>query len=225
MDTLNIKEVWNGDCLELMKNINDCSIDLILTDPPYKMTKNGKSCRQNYMPASSTENIFKGELPDTQQWMDESFRLLKDGSHFYTFCNINDISNFLNCGAKAGFKLHNIITMIKDTKMPNRWYLKFSEYVLFFRKGYAKPINDMTSRDYEFVNMPTIKNGKLHVTQKPLLFIEKLINNSSLENQIVLDPFCGSGTTLLAAKNLKRNFIGIERDKEYYDICVERLTC
>lgn len=218
-----MEEVWLGDCLDLIKGISDSSIDLIITDPPYKMTKNGKSCRENYMPASSTENLFSGTIPDTQTWMNESFRVLKDACHFYVFCNINEIRNYLNCADSAGFKLHNIITMIKDTKMPNRWYLKFSEFVLFFRKGGAKPINDMTSRDYEFVTMPKISSGKLHITQKPLAFVEKLVANSSNEGDVVLDIFAGSGTTLLAAKNLNRQFIGIEQEEKYYNIILERL--
>lgn len=218
-----LQEIWHGDCLELMKNIPDGSIDLVVTDPPYKMTKNGKSCRENYMPASSSGNIFSGELIKVGDWMSECFRVLKNQSHFYTFCNINDIRDYLNAAFECGFRLHNIITMIKDTKMPNRWYLKFTESILFFRKGVAKPINDMTSRDYEFVNMPTLRKGKLHVTQKPLELIEKLVYNSSNETGLVLDPFAGSGTTLLAAKNLNRQFIGIEKEKEYYDICLERL--
>lgn len=218
-----MQEVWLGDCLELMKKIPDGSVDLVLTDPPYRMTKNGKSCRPKYMPSSSSENLFKGRLPDINEWMLEIFRVLGNDSHFYTFANINSIQEYLNHAQNVGFKLHNIISMIKDTKMPNRWYLKYTEFVLFFRKGAAKPINDMTSRDYEFVKMPTIKTGKLHPTQKPYDFIEKLVRNSTTTMGLVLDPFVGSGTTLVAAKNLGRQFIGIEKEESYYNICLERL--
>ena len=126
------------------------------------------------MPANSTHNIFSGELISAADWIPECYRVLKDKSHFYTFCNINDIKDYLNIAVECGFRLHNIITMIKDTKMPNRWYLKFCESILFFRKGAAKPIKDMTSRDYEFVNMPTLKNGKRHITEKPLELIKKV---------------------------------------------------
>ncbi len=219
-----IQEIWHGDCLDLLPKILTETVDLVFVDPPYKMTKNGKSCRPKYMPVNSTENLFDGKLPDTQQWMDETFRILKQQTHFYTFCNINDIQNYLNCASKSGFKLHNIISMIKDTKMPNRWYLKFTEILLFFRKGAAKPINDMTSRDYEFVKMPTLKNGKTHVTQKPLNFIEKIVKNSSKQNDLIVDFFAGSGTTLLAAKNLRRQFIGMEKDKESFDNCKKQLN-
>jgi site-specific DNA-methyltransferase (adenine-specific) len=135
------------------------------------------------------ENVFNGELPKVNLWMSESYRVLKNECHFYTFCNINDITEYLQTAKNVGFKLHNIISMIKDTGMPNRWYYKQTELVLFFRKGKAKPINDYTSRDNIQVVMPKKSSGKLHITQKPLDFISKLITNSSKENELVLDPF------------------------------------
>jgi site-specific DNA-methyltransferase (adenine-specific) len=81
----------------------------------------------------------------------------------------------------------------------------------------------MTSRDYEFVEMPTQKNGKIHISQKPYSFIEKLVTNSSNENETVLDPFSGSGTTGLACKNTKRKYIGIEKNLESYENSIKRL--
>jgi site-specific DNA-methyltransferase (adenine-specific) len=113
--------------------------------------------------------------------------------------------------------------MIKDTGMPNRWYYKQTELVLFFRKGNAKPINDYTSRDNVRVVMPKQSTGKLHITQKPLDFITKLVSNSSLGNEITLDPFMGSGTTAVACKNLDVNYIGFEINKEYCDLAEKRL--
>ncbi len=212
-----------GDCIEVMKTIEDNSIDLVVTDPPYKMTKQGNSCRPNYMKSGMGDDLFDGKLPNTEEWMEMCFNKLKDNSHFYVFTNINSLPGFLNTAKNCGFKLHNIISMIKDTKMPNRWYLKYTELVLFFRKGKAFPINDMTSRDYEFVEMPTQKNGKIHISQKPYSFIEKLVTNSSKENDIVLDPFSGSATTGLACKNTNRKYIGIEKNEESYKDSIERL--
>jgi len=212
-----------GDCLEKMKCIEGGSVDLVLTDPPYKMTKRGQSCRPNYMEINDKGNFFNGSLPDTRGWMSECYRVMTDSSHFYTFTNTNSLSEFLVVAEDVGFKLHNVITMIKDTNMPNRWYLKYSEIVLFFRKGGAVPINDMTSRDYEFVNMPTQKNGKLHPSQKPLGFMEKLVSNSSGCGDLVLDPFMGSGSTGVACSNLNRRFIGIEADTNYFNIAADRI--
>ena len=131
--------------------------------------------------------------------------------------------SYLLAAKKVGFHFHNQISMIKDTNMPNRWYLKYTEAVLMFKKGKAKPINDMTSRDYEFVVMP--KGGaKRHPTEKPLSFMEKLVFNSSRVGDLVLDPFSGSGTTGVAAINLGRRYIGIECDPIFAEVSRERLS-
>lgn len=218
----NIK-IYHGDCIEILKTFQNNSIDLIITDPPYKMTKRGKSCRPNWMPNNMGNNVFDGKLPNTKEWMTECYRILKEQTHFYTFCNTNDLENYLSVARECGFLLHNVITMIKDTKMPNRWYLKNCELILFFRKGKAKPIHNMTCRDWFKVTMPQQKNGKLHITQKPLSIIEEFVSNSSNENDIVLDPFSGSGTTGVACNNLNRNFIGIDNDIKNVEIMKNRL--
>lgn len=215
--------LMHGDCLELMKTIPDGSVDLVLTDPPYTMTKRGRSCRPNWMPNNMGDNVFIDGIPDAEVWMAECFRVLKNRTHFYTFCNTNDLCKYLETAKKVGFRFHNFISMIKDTGMPNRWYLKQTEILLFFRKGSAKPINDMTSRDWEFVKMPKKSNGKLHITQKPVDFVSKIVGNSTVYNEIVLDPFMGSGTTGVACKNLNRKFIGIEKDDKYFEIAKNRI--
>lgn len=220
---MSLVQLWQGDCLELMKNIPDGSVDLVVTDPPYTMTKRGKSCRPNWMPHNMGDNVFVGAVPDTEIWMRECFRVLKDGTHFYTFCNTNDLRKYLNVAVDVGFRLHNVITMIKNTGMPNRWYLKNCELILFFRKGSAKPINNMTYRDWFRVDMPTQKTGKIHITQKPLEIITTFITNSSNDDAVVLDPFMGSGTTGVACVNTNRKFIGIELDKHYFDIAEKRI--
>ncbi|AUR93354.1 DNA methylase [Vibrio phage 1.187.O._10N.286.49.F1] len=205
------ENIWlmKGDCLERMKEIPDGSVDLVLTDPPYKMTKNGKSCRPNYMSTQRTDTLFSGQkLPNQLEYLKESYRVMGRG-HLYLFTNVKMLTESLNNLEKAGFRLHNVISMIKDTKMPNRWYLKYTELVIVAFKGKAKAINDKTSRDYVNVIMPKTKD-KLHITQKPYDFIEKLVTNSTEEGDTVLDMFMGSGTTIKAAHNTKRKAIGIE---------------
>lgn len=213
-----------GDCVERMHEIPDGFVDLVVADPPYTMTKKGKSVRPNYMPVSMGNSFFPGILPEKSEWLSECFRVMNpEGAHLYVFCNTNDIQAYLNAAALAGFKLHNIISMIKDTKMPNRWYLKFTELILFFRKGKAKPINDMTSRDWAKVSMPTQANGKVHVTQKPLCLVQKFVTNSSHAGDCVLDPFLGSGTTGVACINTGRRFIGVELHEPFFDIARGRI--
>lgn len=214
-----------GDCIEEL-NLVDCqNIDVVICDPPYKMTKRGKSCRPNWMPNNMGDNVFDGALPITEDWMTSCYNVMSDNSHIYIFTNTISLEEYLVTARKVGFKLHNIITMIKDTGMPNRWYLKNTELVLFLRKGKARKINDMTSRDYHFVSMPQKRKGdKFHVSQKPIEFIEKLVSNSVIdENSVILDPFMGSGTTGIASKNLGYDFIGIEKDAEYFDIAMNRI--
>jgi site-specific DNA-methyltransferase (adenine-specific) len=215
--------LMQGDCLERMKEIESGSVDMVLADPPYKMTKRGKSCRPNWMPDGMGDNVFIGKVPDLTKWLPECFRVMRDG-HIYIFTNTVSLQATLNSATAAGFKLHNILVMIKDTGMPNRWYYKQTELVLFLRKGKAIPIADHTSRDNFTCTMPKKSNGKLHITQKPLDVIKKMITNSSQESMVVLDPFMGSGTTGVACKNLNRHFIGIELDEQYFKIAQDRIS-
>ena len=71
--------------------------------------------------------------------------------------------------------------------------------------------------------MPKKSNGKVHITQKPLPFVQNLVTNSSVEGDIVLDPFMGSGTTGVASIHTERRFVGIEKNESYYNIAVERI--
>ena len=215
-------ELYNGDCINMMKN-NSFNAKCAIVDPPYKMTKRGKSCRPNWMPNNMGENVFDGEIPKTKDWMLALYNSLEEQSHCYIFTNTISIQEYLNIATEVGFKLHNIITIIKDTGMPNRWYYKQCELVLFLRKGVAYPINDFTSRDNISVIMPKKKDGKLHITQKPLDLIEKFIYNSTNEGDVVIDPFMGSGTSGVACINTNRNFIGIELDETYFNIAKERI--
>ncbi len=216
-------QLYQGDCLEVMKNIPDKIVDLVLTDPPYRMTKRGKSCRPNWMPDNMGSNVFDGDIPDFKEWLKLCYDKLNNKTHLYIFTNTVSLQDILNSATNVGFKLHNVLTMIKDTGMPNRWYYKQTELVLFLRKGEAKPINDYTSRDWFNATMPKAKDGKLHITQKPLDVIEKLLTNSSFESQTILDPFMGSGTTGIACLNTARNFIGIEKDEGYFKIAKDRI--
>ena len=100
------------------------------------------------------------------------------------------------------------------------------EYILFFRKGKGKKINNCGTAD--ILNVPNKKtkdeNGKnLHDTEKPVELMKILVENSSQENEIVLDPFMGIGSTGMACKELRRHFLGIEIDEKYFNIAKERI--
>jgi site-specific DNA-methyltransferase (adenine-specific) len=99
------------------------------------------------------------------------------------------------------------------------------EYILFCRKGSAKKINNCGTSDIiDIPNKKQKKDGKnLHDTEKPVELMKILIENSSIENDTILDPFMGIGSTALACKNSNRKFIGIEIDNKYFDVAKQRI--
>jgi len=219
-------ELLNGDCLELMKDIPEGSVDSVLTDPPYKTITGGDSNGQNSTRPKGmlkgNRKLFKYQKVKISDWMSILYRILKEGSHCYTFTNSLNMEKMLVESRKSGFKLHNILTWEKNNCTPSQYYMKNCEYILFLRKGKAKWINDIggSKTVHRFDN---IIGNKVHPTEKPVDLLEFYIRNSSSNGDLVLDPFMGSGSTGVACKNLNRNFIGIELDKKYYDIAVNRI--
>ena len=123
---------------------------------------------------------------------------------------------------KAGFIYQNTLVWIKQNATPNHYYMQKCEFILMLRKGTARDINDFGAVNV-FTDLNPIGN-KFHPTEKPLSLMKKLIENSTNEGDIVLEPFAGAGVTLIAAKELNRNYAGSEIDKKYYDIAISRLN-
>lgn len=121
----------------------------------------------------------------------------------------------------------NLLTWHKTNPVPacNNKYLSDTEYILFFREKGVKINGDYSSKKTYYVTPLNQKEKKLyeHPTVKPVDILNNLIINSSLENDVILDPFMGSGSTGVACKNLNRNFIGIELDENYFSIAKERI--
>jgi site-specific DNA-methyltransferase (adenine-specific) len=214
-----------GDCLEILKTIPSESIDCLVTDPPYKIITGGDSNGKN---SFRPKGILKGNrelmktIPKFSDWLPEMFRVLKDGSQNYVMVNSSNLLKMANEIEKTGFKIQNFLIWQKNNCTPSQFYMKNCEYTLFFRKGRSKYINDIggSKTVHSFNN---IIGNKLHPTEKPIDLMEFYIRNSTNENDIVLDPFMGSGTTMLACKNLNRKGIGIEKEQMYFDIATQRL--
>lgn len=220
-------KLLQGDCLKLMKKIPDESIDLIVTDPPYRTItggdKNGVSSVRPKGMLSGNRKLFTYQnniLP--KDWMSILYSVLKPNSHTYIFTNALNIQTMLEEAINAGFKLHNILVWEKNNCTPSQFYMKNCEYILFLRKGKAKWINNIgkSKTVHQFNN---IIGTKLHPTQKPVDLLEFYINNSSAVGDTVLDPFMGCGSTGVACLNTNRNFIGIELDECYFKIAEERI--
>jgi site-specific DNA-methyltransferase (adenine-specific) len=217
-------QLFNDDCLKVLKNIPDNSIDLICCDPPYRVISGGKPHKKGQPSGMLSKNdgkIFEHNDIKPEMWIPEAYRVLKEGSQCYIMTNTLNMERCLRICRETGFGLHNILVWLKNNTVTNRWYMKNCEYVLFLRKGEAKSINNKGSQTVHQFN--NIIGNKRHPTEKPVELIKYYIENSSNVGDTVLDMFMGVGSTGEAAKELGRNFIGIEIDKKYYTIAEEKL--
>ena len=217
-----MKKILNCNAIDYLKSIESESIDLILTDPPYKITSRGSSGNSGGM--MKTELSKKGKIFDdnnisVEDYASDFYRILKNNSHCYIMCNHKNLQSFINEFTKVGFKFTKSLIWVKNNKIMGQYYMNQFEYILFFQKG-NKKINNCGTSDILFFDNIKDKDSdgnNIHDTQKPIKLMEVLINNSSKENDIVLDPFFGSGSTIIACENANRNYIGIEINKKYYN--------
>lgn len=222
-------DIKQGDCLELMKEIPDGSIDLIVTDPPYKVTSRGNAGNAGGMfrkKINMRGKVFQYNDIKPEQYIPEFYRILKDSSHCYIMTNHVNLQNILNCATSCGFKFIKSLIWDKGNKIMGQYYMSQFEYILFFRKGKGKKINNCGTSD--ILSIPNKKtkdkNGNnIHDTEKPIKLMEILVENSSKEMDVCLDPFMGSCPVGIACKKLKRNFLGFELDEHYFQISKERL--
>ena len=222
-------KLYNGDCLELMKNIPDGSVDLVLTDPPYVIeTKGGGICGKDGLVKQFKENHLD-EMKngfDTQV-LDEICRVLKK-INVYFFCSQKQIMPLLDYFVKEKKCNWNLLCWHKTNPVPacGNKYLTDTEYILFFREKGVKVYGEFDTKFTYYVTPSNQKDKKKygHPTIKPIEILQNLIVNSSLENGSVLDCFMGSGSTGVACINTNRNFIGIELDKGYFDIAEKRIN-
>lgn len=213
--------LYNDDCIKILKGLKSESIDLVVTDPPYRTISGGnKTSKWKAGWATSVLSRNDGKIFDYNdvnhyEWIKEVYRVLKPNTHFYMMTNVLNMFELKQIAESVGFVLHNVLVWKKNNCVMNRWYMKNCEYTLFFRKGTAKTINKPNSTTVHCFNNPT---DKTHPTEKPVELMKYYIENSSNVGDLVLDPFMGTGATIKACDILKRNCIGIEIDKKYFDI-------
>lgn len=219
-------EIYNQDCLEVTENMADCSVDLIVTDPPYKTitggNNNGKNSIRPKGILSGNKKLFKYQKMEISTWIPDIYRVLKNNSHCYIFTNLLNLKDMISEAERVGFRLHNLLVWEKNNCTPSQFYMKNCEYVLFLRKGKSRWINNIGgSKTAHFFN--NIIGSKTHPCEKPVELLEFYIGNSSNENDIVFDPFMGTGNTGIAALRLNRKFIGVEIEKQYFDIAQRKI--
>ena len=209
-------DLRNGDCLELMKNIPDGSVDLVLTDPPY-----GMAFKSNYRKEKYNEIQNDKSLEWLERYISECYRVLKNNSAIYCFCSWHNVDVFKQAIEKK-FKIKNILIWEKNnTSMGDLKgsYAPKYEMIIFAHKG-RKLLNGFRYADIIKANRT---GNKLHPTEKPVDLLELFIKNSSDENAVVFDGFMGSGSCGVACVNTNRQFIGIELDEGYFNIAKKRI--
>ena len=225
-----LNKITQGDCYELIKQLPDKSVDLIVTDPPYLIentTAGGNSELAKSIQGMNNE-LANGELTQgiSEDILDEFMRVMKV-PNIYIWCNHKQIPMYLEYFVNHHKCSFDILIWVKTNAMPlfNNKYLTDKEYCLYFRKGgYCNPKSYDEAKTVYFqpINV-TDKKQFFHPTCKPMNIIKTLIQNSSNENDIVLDTFMGSGTTAIACKETGRQFIGFEIEPKWVQVANDRL--
>lgn len=227
--------IVNGDSLTELKKMRDSSIDLVVTDPPYVIETKGAGIykQKDKQYVKELEFISNGFTEDI---LNELIRVMKK-VNIYIFCSQKQIKwlldYFLDNKNNKDHPLYkksinwNIISWHKTNPIPacGNKYLTDTEFILFFREKGVKIYGSFNTKKTHYETPLNQKDKKIynHPTVKPLNIVENFIENSSLPNQTVLDPYMGSGTVGHGCKIKGRNFIGIELIKEYCDIAKNRI--
>jgi len=208
-----------GDSRVILKDLKEKSFDLLLSDPPYGM---------DFKSGWNNKNKIKNDkIEDTVKLFNDvlklSVPLLKDDAHFYLFGNINYINEIKPIIEKY-LNIKNVL--IWDRQIIGMGDLKTygnSYDVIYF--GYNKKWKDLNgTRDRDVLNYKRIEPSKnIHPTEKPQDILQYLIKKSSKENDNILEPFAGGGSTLLACKQTNRFATGIEIEKNYYELIKKRI--
>ena len=222
-EKIKYNQIYNKDCIKGLNKLDDSSIDLVVTDPPYLIQyKTNRRKDKNHRFCQTIDNDNDPDL--IKNIMPELYRVLKDNTALYMFCS-QDTVDFFKKEVSKSFKIKNIIIWVK-----NNWtagdlkaqYGKQYEMIIYANKG-RKPFNGKRLSDIWNFNKRSGKK-QLHQNQKPVELIERIIKKSSNEKEVVLDPFIGSGTTCIACKKLNRQYLGFELDNETYKIAKKRIN-
>jgi site-specific DNA-methyltransferase (adenine-specific) len=171
--------------------------------------------------------IFKYNDLSPIDYFPEFFRVLKDGTHCYVMTNNINLIEMLNVATECGFKFIKSLIWNKGNKICGRFYMNCFEYILMFRKGTSRDINNCSTPDILEIPIKKLKdnNGNnLHETEKPVELMKILIQNSTNEGEMVLEPFAGIGSTLIACDQLNRKCVSSEIDLHYAEIIKNRFT-
>ncbi|EIU6805744.1 MULTISPECIES: DNA-methyltransferase [Vibrio harveyi group] len=210
------------DAVNWLSMLDSASVDLLITDPPYesleKHRKIGTTTRLKVSKSSSNQwfEIFPNAR--FEELLREVYRVLKKNAHFYLFCDQETMFVIKPIAEKVGFKFWKPIIWDKVSIGMGYHYRARHEYILFFEKGKRK-LNDLSIPD--ILTHKRVYRG--YPTEKPVSLLEVLVAQSSRDGELVVDPFFGSGSTLVAAKNLNRRFKGNDISQSAHEHIRQRM--
>ena len=196
-----------GDAYDFTKRLEDASIDLLITDPPYASLEKhravGTTTRLSISKASS--NVWFPTIPNASfgPLFTEMYRILRRDAHLYLFCDSETAFAIVPAATVAGFKFWKPLIWDKKTMGMGYHYRCRYEFILFFEKGKRK-LNSLSVPD--ILTAKRVRRG--YPTEKPVTLCETLVRQSSEPGELVLDPFMGSGSAGVAATRLGRQFVG-----------------
>ena len=242
-------KIINGDCLVELKKIPDRTFDLVFADPPYNLQLKNKLTRPDSSEVNAVDDkwdqfeSFEKYDEFTISWLKECKRILKKNGALWVIGSYHNIFRLGTAIQNLGFWILNDVVWNKNNPMPNFrgtrftnahetliWASKNQKSKYTFNYQSLKCLNDDLQIRSTW-NLPICngnerlkENGKkVHSTQKPESLLHRILLASSNKNDLILDPFLGSGTTAVVAKKLGRIFYGIEKDKRYFDAANKRL--
>ncbi len=226
---VNLKQ---GDCIKLMKEIPSGSIDMVLTDPPYELSKSKGGGMMGKDGRKFMEELRDADLIDgieTDLFLTDCLNLFSHKQKFcgVFFCSTKQLIEYIQWAENNNLQ-YGVGVWHKSNPPPlcNYKYLNDVEYWVYIKGNKSKILGSYQSKSMVYKSQinkaDKIKYG--HPTIKPIDLIEKFIINHTNDGMTIFDPFMGSGTTGVVARNLNRNFIGFELDKEYFDTALHRIA-
>ena len=226
-----IDKIHCDDCLKSLNELPNGSVDLVLTDPPFAIGFKAK--RNNYNRTAG--NVIEGYneiqkekyLDFSKQWINQSFRILKDNGSMYVFSGWNNLKDILIAIDEAGFTtLNHLIWKYQFGVFTKKKFVTSHYHILFVIKSpkkYTFNKIDHYPEDVLVVNREYWTNKIKTPTKLPLNLVKKLILYSTDKGDIILDPFMGSGTTAVVSEITGRHFLGFEIVKDFVDFANTRL--
>ena len=225
----------HGDCFQLLKEF-DFKFNCIFADPPYFLSNDGISVQSGKIVSVNKGDWDKGKshqemMNFNMEWLSLCREKLKDNGTIWISGTYHNIFSVANCLTELGYKILNVVTWAKTNPPPNiscRYFTYSTEFVIWARKSdkkahyfnyeLMKQINGGKQMT-DVWNLPAIavweKSCGKHPTQKPLALLSRIIMASTQQGEWVLDPFCGSSTTGIAANLLGRRFLGIDQEQDF----------